>query len=181
MFLFIAYTVCNNLINPVDEYVYVHIIKMIHPISTTIFKIITTGGSLLCMAIIGAIVYYKNHKIGKILLLHLIIIDILNFFFKMLFSRERPDILRLIEIDGYSFPSGHAMVSFCFYGLCLYFLMKSNFPYKKIGCFIIVVLILLIGISRIYLGVHYFSDVLAGFLCSLSYLLLIINNSSLKT
>lgn len=75
--------------------------------------------------------------------------------------RERPDILRLIPIDGYSFPSGHSIISVSFYGyLMTYFIEHSK---KNILFLPGVFFILGIGFSRIYLGVHYFSDVLAGY------------------
>ena len=88
-----------------------------------------------------------------------------NAFLKGLFQRQRPDILPLIEQGGYSFPSGHSMGSFIFYGALSFMLFRLvKGLWKKIimavvaGC-----MILLVGLTRIYLGVHYPSDVLAGF------------------
>ena len=83
----------------------------------------------------------------------------------------------MIEIGGYSFPSGHAMVSVVLYGLLAYFSYKfiKNKIVKNIIVVINVLLVLLIGISRIYLGVHYFSDVFVGQLISLVLLVIIIN------
>lgn len=75
---------------------------------------------------------------------------------------------------GYSFPSGHSMVSMAFYGFLIY-LIYNNIKNKYIKWILICslsILIILIGISRIYLGVHYTSDVLAGFLLSISYLVI---------
>lgn len=75
--------------------------------------------------------------------------------------RERPNILRLIPIDGYSFPSGHSIISVSFYGYLMTYFIEHL---KKPLLFIPEILFILgIGFSRIYLGVHYFSDVLAGF------------------
>ncbi|HEX6922907.1 MAG TPA: phosphatase PAP2 family protein, partial [Bacillales bacterium] len=82
-----------------------------------------------------------------------------------IFQRQRPEIHRLIEVTGYSFPSGHAMGSFVFYGMLGYFFilfLKSE--YLKAGSTLLMAgLIFMIGFSRVYLGVHYPSDVLAGF------------------
>lgn len=90
---------------------------------------------------------------------------ILNEALKLLFHRQRPGLPHLVEVTGLSFPSGHAMVSFSFYGLLAY-LVWANFSgriLKLLAALFLAVLILAIGISRIYLGVHYPSDVLAGF------------------
>lgn len=90
---------------------------------------------------------------------------LLNLILKCLFQRQRPDLPHLVEASGFSFPSGHAMMSFIFYGLLAY-LILLNFPHKKTRRTVIGItaaIIFFIGLSRIYLGVHYPSDVLAGF------------------
>ncbi|MFA5776796.1 MAG: phosphatase PAP2 family protein [Patescibacteria group bacterium] len=90
---------------------------------------------------------------------------ILNETLKYGFHRQRPGLHRLVEVSGFSFPSGHSMMSFIFYGLMVY-LVWANFPGKALKLAVSALLICVIpavGISRIYLGVHYPSDVLAGF------------------
>jgi len=96
---------------------------------------------------------------------------------KLIIKRDRPDILRLVEIGGYSFPSGHAMVSTILYGLIAYIVYKlvNRKWLRNFLVFINVLVILLIGISRIYLGVHYFTDVFCGFLISSIFIVIIIN------
>ena len=92
-------------------------------------------------------------------------------------QRPRPSKFQIISEKGYSFPSGHSMVSMAFYGLLIYLIYKY-IKNKKLKYSLIVtlsILIFLIGISRIYLGVHYASDVIAGFCISLSYLMIYIN------
>ncbi|MFJ8258395.1 phosphatase PAP2 family protein [Peribacillus asahii] len=91
---------------------------------------------------------------------------LLNLLLKNFFERERPNINRIIEADGFSFPSGHSMGSMTYYGFLGYLVLRSKRkPLSKLGLGILLCLfILLIGISRIYLGVHYPSDVLAGFI-----------------
>jgi undecaprenyl-diphosphatase len=89
----------------------------------------------------------------------------LNELLKRLFERARPDVFQVVEAMGYSFPSGHAMVSLCFYGM-IAFLIARNIPLWRWRLVVMVsaaLFILSIGISRIYLGVHYPSDVLAGY------------------
>lgn len=104
----------------------------------------------------------------------MIIVFILNTILKNIFERPRPEFYRLIQETGFSFPSGHSMVSMAFYGYFIYIIYKKmdNFYLKWVICSILSLLIILIGISRIYLGVHYASDVLAGFCISLAYLML---------
>lgn len=101
----------------------------------------------------------------------------LNQLLKIIIVRPRPTLNRLIEVGGYSFPSGHSMAAFSLYGTVTYLLWK-HIPNRAgrivlltlIGCFIV-----LIGLSRVYLGVHYPTDVLAGYLASASWLLLSIS------
>ncbi|THU41994.1 phosphatase PAP2 family protein [Niastella caeni] len=85
---------------------------------------------------------------------------------KLLFNRHRPLIPLLEPARGLSFPSGHAFMSMCFYGLLMIIIWKEERPHPMLKWFLLVlviVLLLFIGFSRIYLRVHYFTDVLAGF------------------
>lgn len=90
---------------------------------------------------------------------------ILMFSLKALFNRPRPATPLLYEVPGLSFPSGHAFMSFTFFGLLIYLTLKEiNNPFLKYGIsLILLVTIILIGTSRIYLRVHYATDVAAGF------------------
>ncbi|MGA9288652.1 MAG: phosphatase PAP2 family protein [Anaerobacillus sp.] len=90
---------------------------------------------------------------------------LLNLGLKLFFQRERPSIQHLVEVGGYSFPSGHAMVSTIFYGM-LGYLIWTEVQRRKASWSVPIIsllLILSIGLSRVYLGVHYPSDVIAGF------------------
>lgn len=113
--------------------------------------------------------YVLKHRIEIFVLLSVVFCTpILNRLLKLYFHRARPDFNRLIEIGGYSFPSGHAMNAFSFYSI-LAFLLWRHVP-TRVGRIAVIiassVMILGIGISRVYLGVHYPSDILGGFLAS---------------
>ncbi len=99
---------------------------------------------------------------------------LLMFFLKMLFGRPRPLEPLLSPASGLSFPSGHAFMSFAFFGLWIYIVFKKV-PDKALKTLLIVLLLLMviiIGISRIYLRVHYFSDVIAGLCLGLIWLVI---------
>jgi membrane-associated phospholipid phosphatase len=98
----------------------------------------------------------------------------LMFLLKLLFNRPRPLIPLLEEAEGLSFPSGHAMMSFSFYGLLIYLVWRGvKIPWlRAVLITFLLLLILLIGFSRIYLRVHYFSDVMAGFAVGIIWLVL---------
>jgi len=98
----------------------------------------------------------------------------LMFGLKHLFDRNRPLIPLLEEARGLSFPSGHALMSVTFYGLLIYIVFKGfkNKPLKWTMITMLLLLILVIGFSRIYLRVHYASDVIAGFCVGLLWLVI---------
>ncbi|MCA9915947.1 MAG: phosphatase PAP2 family protein [Anaerolineae bacterium] len=89
---------------------------------------------------------------------------LLNNVLKLLFARPRPE-TRLIDVIAYSFPSGHAMMSLIGFGLLTYFLWRAtnNAILRIFLVFGSTLLVMLVGISRLALNVHYVSDVLAGF------------------
>ena len=114
----------------------------------------------------------------KIIIINLIIAFLFNDLLKHIFVRSRPDSINwLVNESGYSFPSGHSMVSMAYYGYLIYLLYLSKNKYKWLLITMLSIIILLIGISRIYLGVHYLSDVLAGFLMAIIYLTIFITVS----
>ncbi|HEY0677719.1 MAG TPA: phosphatase PAP2 family protein [Chitinophagaceae bacterium] len=98
----------------------------------------------------------------------------LMFLLKFIFNRPRPLIPLLKEAAGLSFPSGHAMMSFSFYGLLIYLVWQNiSTPWlRAVLITLLMITILLIGFSRIYLRVHYASDVMAGFAVGIIWLVL---------
>ncbi len=101
---------------------------------------------------------------------------LLNILLKNLFRRERPDINRLAEEYSFSFPSGHSMGAFALYGILAYILWRiiRPLPLRIAALVLCILLTLTIGLSRIYLGVHYPSDVIGGYAASGAWLALTI-------
>ena len=147
---------------------------------TPIVKFITNfGGAIfLSIATVMLFLFIKNKKIGLSIISNIVIITVLNQLLKRILQRPRPTEFRIVEETGYSFPSGHSMVSMAFYGYLIYLIYRyiKNKYVKWTLITILSILICLIGISRIYLGVHYTSDVLGGFLLSISYLVVYISS-----
>lgn len=168
----------NNL-SIIDNSIYSFIISFKSNTLTLFMKFI----SFLCntyFLIIGILFFLfisKDIKNTKYISLNLIISSLLNHIVKIIVKRPRPIDLALIKEIGFSFPSGHSMNGIAYYGFYIYIIIHMNIKkeIKIVLCSISSILIILIGISRIYLGVHYLSDVLAGFSLGLFYLILYID------
>ena len=134
------------------------------------------GGPFFLFLLSVAIIIYLFKKRRRDALIYSFILYtgvILNVVLKEIFQRPRPHHLPLISEDFYSFPSGHAMNSFVFFAAFSYFILRetSNKKITIIVSTISILLVLLIGISRIYLGVHYPSDVIAGYIAGFIWFL----------
>jgi len=144
---------------------------------TAIMKFFSLIGSGLVVSILAIIMLAVLAKLQyrRELLFYVGILlgsTILNTVLKLIFQRVRPTIHRIVEVNGYSFPSGHSMAAFTFYGIIIFLLWKHipNFYWRIIMIAVGSVMILAIGISRIYLGVHYPSDIVGGYLASGTWL-----------
>jgi undecaprenyl-diphosphatase len=126
------------------------------------------------LALTGYFLFIKKHKWHSIKVAAIALSSTaMMFLLKNIFSRHRPLIPLLKPALGFSFPSGHSMMSFSFYGLLIYLCYKY-IENKILKWFLITglfLLILSIGFSRIYLRVHYASDVLAGFSVGIAWLI----------
>lgn len=178
IFISLIILLLMNKLSIIDEFVYSLIEPIICGPLTNLFRIITEFGDkfiLITIVIIGFIIF-DNKKNNIYLGINLILSSLLNFIIKFIFVRQRPIGINLITESGYSFPSGHSMVSMAFYGFIIYLVNKSNLSSvtKRIISILLIILILLIGLSRIYLGVHYFTDVMAGISLGIIFLFLFI-------
>ncbi|RAL25658.1 phosphoesterase [Thermoflavimicrobium daqui] len=141
------------------------------PSLTSFFTIITEMGSswfitILTLTTALALLYkQKRWQDAAALIIMVGTGSLFTIVFKHLFQRERPMEDRLIDAIGYSFPSGHSVGSMVFYGFLIYLCMKIRWsPHWKASLsFILGVIIILVGFSRIYLEAHYVTDVIAGF------------------
>lgn len=162
-----------GLLGWIDDEIGMEIIENRHPFLNTVMTWIThIGGVPASIVIVTGIAGYLYFKLKEKALAIWYVLTVaigagaLNQLFKYLFARERPsDIEQLIEQGGYSFPSGHSMGSMVLYGgLVFLFVQLGKGRTKKIAAAIVAAfIILLVGISRIYLGVHFPSDVIGGF------------------
>ena len=151
---------------------------LISDFATPIAKFITNFGGAIFLIVLTVtlVILIKNKKIGLSIFTNLAVVTILNQILKRILQRPRPTEYRIVEETGYSFPSGHSMVSMAFYGYLIYLIYKhvKNKYLKWTLITLLSLLIVSIGTSRIYLGVHYTSDVIGGFLISISYLVIYI-------
>ncbi len=127
------------------------------------FKIFTYGGSVYAMIGVSILllIFMRDKKTALAVIMCLIVVGVTNFLFKQIVARPRPD-YGLIEETGKSFPSGHAMISMGYYGFLIYLASKLNRGWRLAVRIALPISIILFGISRVYLGVHYMSDVIAG-------------------
>ena len=184
MILFIIFLrkVLKNNIAVFDKAVYTIISKKQTVWLTNVAKIFTyLGGEIgtCIMALVAAIFVYKrydNKKVAIMIIVNIIIVTLINQVLKNIIKRDRPQGYRLVNAKGYSFPSGHSMVAMSFYGNLIYLVWTiANYHNKKFlkiaMSTILAGTIIAIGLSRVYLGVHYASDVCAGLLLSFAYLI----------
>jgi len=141
------------------------------PLSTESFIAISILGQqvVLVLVVVMTIVYLVNRKRLQALMWLVAIVggQILNLFLKHSFARARPVFQNpLIVEPDFSFPSGHAMMSLITYGMLAYFALLTLHQQAARALAITgaAFLIFMIGLSRIYLGVHYFSDVIGGYI-----------------
>lgn len=178
IFLELAEALREELLNDLDSKVSAWIMGLRQPLLTR-FVLISTelGGPYIYPFLIAGITWYTHKKergwnISIQVLIVLTTTALLNVILKFFINRTRPEDVQLIEAAGLSFPSGHSMGSMAFYGFIIYLIwLHFRSPSLKIGLSVLMaVIILLIGFTRIYLGVHYPSDVAAGFAAGLSWL-----------
>ncbi len=167
LFAFIVVMLETGKIVGIENFVYNNICLYMNPIFTIIVKIITNIGGPVIIAIIClvlCVLHQTRIKYGIPVVITVTLSFILNTILKYIFARQRPSVLRLVNETSYSFPSGHSMINAALYTIIILLLLKNADKKGKriIASISLAVLFVIIGLSRVYLGVHYFGDVLAG-------------------
>lgn len=178
IFATIVVMLLTNNVTSLDNSIYNIIISSKSDAMTMFMTVITMmcNTEFIIVATLLLVLLIKNKKIGGMIASNVVLCSVINTIIKHIFLRPRPVGIKLIEQGGYSFPSGHSMMAVAFYGLLIYIIWNTKWRnvWKIFTTTLLVILILLIGISRIYVGVHFASDVIAGLSISLSYLIIFI-------
>lgn len=178
LFIILTVLVCTNTIEPLDNATSSFIISIRSPELTNTMNIITniSGSYALIVFTTLFIILIKKKKYPLAITINLIAVFITSQLAKAIVERDRP-LDMLVSAPGYSYPSGHSMVGLAYFSFLSYLVIKyiPNKIVKIILPIVFTITILLVGFSRIYLGVHYLSDVLAGFLLGAIYLIIFIN------
>lgn len=178
LFIILTVLVCTNIIEPLDNATSSFIISIRSPELTNTMNIITniSGSYALIVFTTLFIILIKKKKYPLAITINLIAVFITSQLAKAIVERDRP-LDMLVSAPGYSYPSGHSMVGLAYFSFLSYLVIKyiPNKIVKIILPIVFTITILLVGFSRIYLGVHYLSDVLAGFLLGAIYLIIFIN------
>ncbi|MEZ7495671.1 phosphatase PAP2 family protein [Leeuwenhoekiella aequorea] len=171
-FIELTDTLKSEILVTYDTQITDYILTYRNPLLTKYFVFVTNVGDLygylIVVGLASAVSYYffKSWKYVAQTVLVLLVASISNVMLKRFIDRARPGIEHLVSVETLSYPSGHAMSAMAFYGFLIYLVTQFNLS-KLAKSSIIAGLsffILSIGISRIYLGVHYPSDIAGGFI-----------------
>lgn len=153
-----------------SQYIYSWRSSFLNPIMEFI-SLLGADFTLIAGSVVAILLALKKHRHEAQLFVSVLVLGVLiNNVLKLFFQRPRPTIDPLFDLSAsFSFPSGHAMNSFIFYCLLAYFVyhFTKNRTLSIWASIAALGLILLIGLSRVYLGVHYPSDVIAGYIAGL--------------
>ncbi|QTD38695.1 phosphatase PAP2 family protein [Polaribacter batillariae] len=172
IFVELTENIHTDVLGTFDTKITEYIISFRNPSLTNYFTFVTEVGDALGYLVVFtlcSLIFYFVFKrlkyIGQLVFVLFLTLTS-NLILKQIVNRARPTLEHLVTVETLSYPSGHAMTAMAFYGFLIYLI--TTFKIKKVFKFILITLlatlILSIGISRIYLGVHFPSDILGGFI-----------------
>ncbi|HUH29745.1 phosphatase PAP2 family protein [Gelidibacter sp.] len=172
LFIELTETLKSDLLADYDQKITEYVISLRTPELTKYFVFVTHVGDIYGYAfVLGtfmllSIFVYKRWKYAVQIVLVLALSAVSNLILKRFVDRARPGIEHMVSVETLSYPSGHAMSAMAFYGFLMYLFYRFKINiFLKIGIILLLgILILSIGLSRIYLGVHYPSDIAGGFI-----------------
>lgn len=146
------------------------------------FKLFTSLGdtkAMIAWTIITAIIFFaiKHYFYAIGIIFSVAIAELISFIIKNVIERDRPpELLSLISADSPSFPSGHTIAAITFWGFLIYVFYKTiqNKFWRNILILICALIIIAAGFTRIYLGVHWPSDIIAGYILGGAWILIVI-------
>lgn len=162
----------TEVLDTYDHQITEYVISFRKPSLTKYFIFVTKVGDiygylvvLTSMVVLSIFVFKKWTYVIKTTIV-LALSAVSNMILKRFIDRARPGIEHLVSVETLSYPSGHAMSAMAFYGFVIYLFYRFKInKYLKIGIItLLVILIFSIGISRIYLGVHFPSDIAGGYI-----------------
>lgn len=170
----------NDIVNEIDIKVMNFVNKnIVNNNLTESMKLLThLGSSVVLIGIcILTFIFIKDKSYSINISLNLALVFILSVIYKNIIRRERPSISLIDKPSDFSFPSGHSMCSIAVYGFLIYLTNKkiSNKYIRVLLNILFSLVILIVPFTRLYLGVHYLSDVLFGLILGFISLMMFIN------
>lgn len=159
----------------IDEAAYALFVRALRSdVLTPIMEAFSALGTVpvLLVILLVIVAFAPGRRPGWCCVINVALAAVLNVILKLLVQRPRPEGFRLVAETGFSFPSGHSMVAMATFGLIIWFVWRyeTDARMRLLLTLAFGFVILMIGISRIYLGVHYASDVIGGFCASAIWL-----------
>ena len=175
MFIVLGIFAINGYTKTIDNFIYELIISSKSDEITNLMKFISFVFSTIMVIsyCILCLIFFKNKRNAIYLSGIMAIEALLNNIIKVIIKRPRPEILQMVTVKTYSYPSGHTMAATIFLIVFGNFLKEKYKDNKRFITTIQILLIILTGVSRIYLGVHYFTDIIGAILLSFAILLFI--------
>lgn len=177
-FAVLAICIQQGITQNFDNWVYGWVSKTIVDPFTEVLKIVTYVGNVFVVAgicILLLIIPNTRKKVGIPVSISIACAIGISFLFKHVFTRPRPEILRLVEATGFSFPSAHATLSSALFIMLIILVCKylKNIIAKIVLVPLLTFVIFVIAYSRVYLGVHYATDIIGGWLIGFAITLIV--------